>query len=58
MTYYMLSQMDDYMTKIKSIHNSKIIPQSRLCMSKNSKTGLKWTNSKKLELLNTKGEIF
>ena len=47
--------MSDYMTKVKSINDTKIIPQSRLCESIDRRTGRKQINQKKLELLNTKG---
>ena len=40
---------------MKSMHDTKIIVQSRLRMSKNLKTGVLWPNSRKLEALNTKG---
>ena len=48
--------MSDYMKKIKNIQNAKIIPKSRLCMSKNVRTNMMEPNPKKLELLNTKGK--
>ena len=48
--------MSDYMKKIKNIQNVKIIPKSRLCMSKNVRTNMMEPNPKKLKLLNIKGK--